>query len=79
MKKKSTGKKGTPAANPVVGIIMGSQSDLKVMRDAAVVLEEFGVPFELTVVSAHRTPGRMVEYATNADRKSTRLNSSHRT
>ena len=73
MKKKSTGKKGTPAANPVVGIIMGSQSDLKVMRDAAVVLEEFGVPFELTVVSAHRTPGRMVEYATNAQERGIRV------
>lgn len=53
-------------SKPVVGIIMGSQSDLKVMRDAAQVLEEFGVPCEVTVVSAHRTPGRMVDYATSA-------------
>ena len=53
-------------SKPVVGIIMGSQSDLKVMRDAAQVLEEFGVPCEVTVVSAHRTPGRMVDYATGA-------------
>ena len=54
---------------PIVGIIMGSQSDLKVMRAAAEVLEEFGIPFEVTVVSAHRTPGRMVEYATGAKQR----------
>lgn len=51
---------------PVVGIIMGSQSDLKIMKEAAEVLEELNVPFEITVVSAHRTPLRMVEYATEA-------------
>lgn len=51
---------------PIVGIIMGSQSDLKIMKDTAEVLEEFGIPYELTIVSAHRTPLRMVEYATNA-------------
>jgi 5-(carboxyamino)imidazole ribonucleotide mutase len=49
-----------------VGIIMGSQSDLSVMSEAAMVLEELGIIFELTVVSAHRTPQRMVEYATSA-------------
>lgn len=57
----------------MVGIIMGSQSDLKVMRDAAQVLEEFGIPFELTVVSAHRTPKRMVEYATAAAERGIRV------
>lgn len=51
---------------PLVGIIMGSQSDLKVMKEAAEFLDEIKVPFELTVVSAHRTPSRMVEYATKA-------------
>jgi 5-(carboxyamino)imidazole ribonucleotide mutase len=45
---------------------MGSDSDLTVMKAAADMLEEFGIPFELTVVSAHRTPLRMVEYATKA-------------
>ncbi|MBP6391188.1 MAG: 5-(carboxyamino)imidazole ribonucleotide mutase [Flavobacteriales bacterium] len=50
----------------MVGIIMGSRSDLEVMREAADVLKELGVPFELTVVSAHRTPDRMVEYAKTA-------------
>ncbi len=53
----------------VVGIIMGSQSDLKIMKEAAEVLEELNVPFEITVVSAHRTPLRMVEYATAARAK----------
>jgi 5-(carboxyamino)imidazole ribonucleotide mutase len=51
---------------PIVGIIMGSDSDLKIMQDAAAVLKEFDIPFELTIVSAHRTPMRMVEYATKA-------------
>jgi 5-(carboxyamino)imidazole ribonucleotide mutase len=49
-----------------VGIIMGSKSDLHVMQDAADVLKELGVGFELTVVSAHRTPERMFEYAKSA-------------
>ncbi|HTI93917.1 MAG TPA: 5-(carboxyamino)imidazole ribonucleotide mutase [Puia sp.] len=53
-------------SSPLVGIIMGSDSDLTVMKPAADMLEEFGIPFELTVVSAHRTPLRMVEYATKA-------------
>lgn len=45
---------------------MGSQSDLKIMREAAEFLEELKIPFELTVVSAHRTPQRMVDYASSA-------------
>jgi 5-(carboxyamino)imidazole ribonucleotide mutase len=53
-------------SKPVVGIIMGSQSDLKVMREAAEFLDELKIPFELTVVSAHRTPQRMVDYASTA-------------
>jgi 5-(carboxyamino)imidazole ribonucleotide mutase len=53
-------------SKPVVGIIMGSQSDLKVMREAAEFLEELKISFELTVVSAHRTPQRMVDYASSA-------------
>lgn len=51
---------------PLVGILMGSDSDLKVMSEAAKVLEEFGVGFELTVCSAHRTPERAHEYAATA-------------
>lgn len=53
-------------SKPQIGIIMGSQSDLKVMKDAAEILEELGITYELTVVSAHRTPLRMIEYATQA-------------
>ena len=49
-----------------VGIIMGSDSDLEVMQEAAKVLEAFNVPYEITVVSAHRTPERMMEYAKTA-------------
>ena len=49
-----------------VGIIMGSKSDLPIMKQAAEILEELGVTFELTVISAHRTPERMVEYAQSA-------------
>lgn len=51
---------------PQVGIIMGSQSDLKVMKEAAEVLDELGVSYELTIVSAHRTPVRMITYAEKA-------------
>lgn len=53
-------------SNPQVGIIMGSSSDLKVMKDAADVLKELGIEFEMTVVSAHRTPDRMFDYAKEA-------------
>ncbi|MBM3449270.1 MAG: 5-(carboxyamino)imidazole ribonucleotide mutase [Bacteroidetes bacterium] len=50
----------------MVGIIMGSKSDLRIMQEAADVLEILGVPFEISVVSAHRTPDRMFEYAKGA-------------
>jgi 5-(carboxyamino)imidazole ribonucleotide mutase len=50
----------------MVGIIMGSESDLRVMAAAAEVLKELGVPYELSIVSAHRTPQRMFEYAQTA-------------
>ncbi|MBI1192425.1 MAG: 5-(carboxyamino)imidazole ribonucleotide mutase [Bacteroidetes bacterium] len=51
---------------PVVGVIMGSDSDLPVMREAAEMLDFFGIPYELTIVSAHRTPKRMFTYAETA-------------
>lgn len=54
---------------PLVGIIMGSDSDLKVMQEAAKVLEDFGVDYEITIVSAHRTPDRMFQYAKGAEKK----------
>jgi 5-(carboxyamino)imidazole ribonucleotide mutase len=60
-------------SKPVVGIIMGSQSDLKIMKDAAEVLDELKVSYELTVVSAHRTPERMVDYGANAHARGLRV------
>lgn len=55
-----------PMSQPIVGVIMGSKSDLDTMQPAADVLAEFGVPCEVRVVSAHRTPEAMVEYAKSA-------------
>ena len=56
----------TSASAPRVGVIMGSDSDWAVMEDAALALAEFDVPFEVGVVSAHRTPDRMLDYARTA-------------
>ncbi len=56
----------TQPPQPLVGIIMGSDSDLSTMRAAADVLTEYGVPHEVRVISAHRTPLQMVEYAQTA-------------
>ena len=64
---------GNTQSAPLVGIIMGSQSDLKVMEPAAEMLELMAIPFELTIVSAHRTPHRMVEYAENARKRGLRV------
>ena len=55
--------------NPIVGIIMGSDSDLPVMSEAAKILDEFKISYELTIVSAHRTPDRMIDYAKNSVEK----------
>lgn len=52
--------------SPVIGIIMGSDSDLPTMKDAITICEEFGVSCEVAIVSAHRTPERMFEYAKSA-------------
>ncbi|MBS1579947.1 MAG: 5-(carboxyamino)imidazole ribonucleotide mutase [Bacteroidetes bacterium] len=54
---------------PLVGIVMGSDSDLKIMQAAADILKQFNINFELTVVSAHRTPQRMMEYASKAKKR----------
>jgi 5-(carboxyamino)imidazole ribonucleotide mutase len=53
----------------MIGIIMGSQSDLSVMEEAAKVLEDLGVKYELDIVSAHRTPEKMFDYAQNAHKR----------
>jgi len=56
-----------------VGIIMGSDSDLRVMQDAADILESLGVAFELTIVSAHRTPQRLFDYASSAEQRGLKI------
>ncbi|MDZ7605863.1 MAG: 5-(carboxyamino)imidazole ribonucleotide mutase [Cyclobacteriaceae bacterium] len=55
--------------NPVVSIIMGSDSDMPVMSQAAEILKEFNVPHEITIVSAHRTPKRLYDFAENAHKR----------
>ncbi|ORX37788.1 AIR carboxylase-domain-containing protein [Kockovaella imperatae] len=59
-------KSGHSHAHPLVGIIMGSDSDLPTMLPATKILDNFGIPYELTITSAHRTPERMVRYARSA-------------
>ncbi|KAG6831455.1 phosphoribosylaminoimidazole carboxylase ade2 [Tricholoma furcatifolium] len=63
---------GLSDPQPLVGIIMGSDSDLPVMLPAARILDRFRIPYELTIVSAHRTPDRMVEYARSASTRGIR-------
>jgi len=71
MSKKAVSKKSVSkkSVKPLVGIIMGSKSDLPVMKEAASALDEFGIAYEITIVSAHRTPLRMVEYAQSATKR----------
>ena len=52
--------------NPLVGILMGSDNDYEIMKEAAVALHQFGIPFEMTVSSAHRTPERTAKYVRSA-------------
>lgn len=59
---------GARAARPLVGIVMGSASDARIMSGAGAVLDELGVPHEDRIVSAHRTPGRLAEYAGHAEK-----------
>ena len=59
--------------NPVVGIIMGSDSDLPVMQAAAEILDQLEIPYELTIVSAHRTPERLYEYSQQAESRGLRV------
>ncbi len=67
MTRKRGGSSKEAGWSPVVGILMGSDSDLPTMQEAAKILEEFGVPFELRICSAHRTPERLVRYAREAE------------
>ena len=57
----------TATPTPLVGIVMGSDSDLEVMRDAAEALRKFEIPYEMTVASAHRSPQRAMTYASEAE------------
>jgi 5-(carboxyamino)imidazole ribonucleotide mutase len=59
--------------NPLVGIIMGSDSDLGIMQAASDILKDFGIPHEVTVVSAHRTPVRMMDYAQKAKERGLKI------
>ena len=59
--------------SPLVGIVMGSDSDLSVMKGATDILRKFGIPFEITVASAHRTPHRAVEFVVNAEKKGAKV------
>lgn len=54
---------------PLVSIIMGSDSDMPVMEEAAKILAEFGIPYEITIVSAHRTPKRLFEFSEQAHKR----------
>lgn len=58
---------------PLVSIIMGSDSDLPIMNQAAAVLKEFGVPYEITIVSAHRTPKRLFDFAESAHKNGVKV------
>jgi len=55
--------------NPLVSIVMGSDSDMPIMKQAATILEEFNVPYEITIVSAHRTPKRLFDFSENAHKR----------
>jgi len=55
--------------SPLVGIVMGSDSDLSIMKEAAHICNEFGIAYEIRVVSAHRTPHEMMEYGTSAQQR----------
>ena len=57
---------GVPITNPLVAVVMGSDSDWSVMSDAAQALKDFGIQYEVEVLSAHRTPERMIEWGKNA-------------
>ncbi len=56
-------------AKPVVGILMGSDSDLPIMQEAGAMLREFGIDYEMTIASAHRTPKKVLEYSQSAERR----------
>ncbi len=66
-------RRNTPRAAPLVGVIMGSRSDWPTMERAAKMLDILGVPFETAIISAHRTPKRLYDYATSAEARGVRV------
>ncbi len=58
---------------PVVGILMGSDSDLPVMQEAVIMLQEFGIEYEMTIASAHRTPKKVLEYSQGAEKRGIKI------
>ncbi len=64
---------GSAGGNPVIGILMGSESDLSVMEGAFDVLDEFDVPYEVNILSAHRTPEETAAYAATAEKRGLRI------
>jgi phosphoribosylamine---glycine ligase len=60
-------------ASPKVGIVMGSDSDLEIMKETALVLKEFGIPFEMTIASAHRSPEKAAAFASSARKRGIKL------
>lgn len=56
-------------SKPLVGILMGSDSDLSIMQEAAAMLQEFGIEYEMTIASAHRTPKKVIEYSQSAEKR----------
>jgi phosphoribosylaminoimidazole carboxylase PurE protein len=73
MARKRTARSSTAPASPLVGILMGSDSDLPTLQEAGKILEEFAVPFELRICSAHRSPDRLARYAREAEGRGLRV------
>jgi 5-(carboxyamino)imidazole ribonucleotide mutase len=69
----SNGDRTIIMTKPIVSIVMGSDSDLEIMREAGKALDEFGIPFEMDVTSAHRSPDRTAEYARQAAQRGIRV------
>jgi 5-(carboxyamino)imidazole ribonucleotide mutase len=73
MPRMANGSSRKPAGSPLVGILMGSDSDLPTMQEAGKILEEFALPFEVRICSAHRTPERLIRYARDAEGRGIRV------
>ncbi len=70
---KTVTKKSSPQNTPIVGVIMGSQSDWATLKAAADMLDAFSIPYEACIVSAHRTPERLMDYASTAKKRGIKI------